>query len=886
MYKLLKVFILLFVLCLLDNNVLYIKSGLFFANVYADSPTTVKEEAKLQEDRQAAGYDTIKTSDRASNPMCLGGVVIVLVTVAAAIGLILAQAYIIGAAVLLGAIASSVMLFGCLYAFVRNPVLRNVDGNYKECAEALQPLIKNDSETPFLCPNNNYKICSTKTTDGPINNESKGLKAKECEHNWPQNKAPYGEYIEFCHRNALGGLRINEDINTVLDSREIEFSKWPGLVNAKLVVGGEIKCATLANGESTNIHGVTYKASYRGGNLCVDAWGLGSTPWLPQSQIGCHLRNPAPPPPMCERSKKMADGSWDNTSCFNCYIAPACYGGSSGYTHAFLPMTSTVVECVKESLENVLNGNCTNVKIGAETEGFLVIARKRLAAAVQAVIVLAIIIFGFKLMLGAVQGPQEWGMFIIKIILIIFFALGTGMQFYYGQLIKLSTGIADIVQSAGGIKEICDFKTSDYKNIRKKFNTASFTANEQTCYNRILGEGNIHDISAAGDFTMRECNLRDPRAFLARLEVNDYSYLAIWDRLDCRMSFYLGQSLISVGAIAGGTAVTAIPVVGGILAIVLALVYAGQILIAIIAFIFIFMMILTMIWMAQLFIIALIILSILALFAPIFIPMCLFQITKNFFDAWIKELITYSLYPVILFGFLSLTFSVFDTLFFTAYKPTDGSSATTLVFKREVSSQGTRSVFNYYLDPGDQCSNPAKENILACIINSISFVTKPLILGIDVTSANIGGDTSIFWQKLGMMALMGFLFWHFLGILGSLAAELAGNFRGDISKNVMSPQAMAKRALATAIRVGKAIATEGESEVERAKGDAMERLKTGNKPDQGLSEDQKVDKEFNKQTGEAVSKIGGQGDAGGDSSNASGQSGGDGSGGTPTNTGG
>lgn len=816
MSRLLKAVLFLFILVLLDNNVLCIKSGILFSNAYAeDKPPKMK-------------------GGEASFPACgVEGIAVAIGLLASAILVFIAAvaggpiAWGLAIIVLTATVIASLGLIACLWSFVRNPVLRDEEGNYRYC-EDLTPINPADPSSFKICRSMKFETCTVKSTNG------KGRDDAGCHYSWPRNKSPYGKHIEVCFRQPLGSICVSS-CRDRLDDRETDLGKYKPFGNAdvtplidmKAIVGGALTCKTLKDGESANIGIYKYTARYKEDKLCAYV----SSAEIFTSEVGCQIRNPSPPTPMCKDSVprcNTADGTcssssseiiyYDNSKCFNCYISPSCYGESGLFSHAQMSMTSMVVQCVKESLNNVLIGNCN---IG-EKEGFLVLAQKRLKDAVQAIILLSIILFGLKLMLGSLQGAHEWGLFAVKVSLIIYFTIGDGMVTYYYRLLDLSVGLSDIVQKAGGNQTICNFDTSDYNYLVLKKGQNFDNSAEKACYASIMANGSI---SSGTDLSLLlnsypNCNPSaiDTGAFLAKLEFKDFSYLAIWDRLDCRIMFYLGSPLSSEGILSfgtvGGVVAAAAPMLL-ILLIPLAFLFVGQILISIVTIAYIILMILVIIWITHLFILSLIALTIVILFSPIFIPMALFQVTKNFFDGWLKEVMSYSLYPVILFAFLSLMFSVFDQLYFEDLK-----------FKKVASdpSSSSRRIYTFALDPSDQCktTNAQGENrgetVLACIIQGVGFKNVTLILGINVTGgAHKDAAARVMWSKLGMMALMLFLFYHFLGILGGLAAELVGNFRADMSKHVSSPQAMAMKAVVA----GKAVASGGMS----AAGNAINAVK-------------------------------------------------------------
>ncbi|MBQ4874978.1 MAG: type IV secretion system protein [Rickettsiaceae bacterium H1] len=652
-------------------------------------------------------------------------------------------------AALFGIVTGAAEFFACTNGFVRHPVLRwENTGKYKKCKNP-EDLFPGDSNSGKVCKSQEY--------------------VDESDYKWPENKAPYSDYIEICHRYALvpfpmfnfDGLTDREyefGLKGDFTEKEIKDKTKDDIVKMKEWVGDPSgpTCKTLKSGESADINGTTFKAYEDGGRICVDAVGLfGGDFWPFPPTIGCHAKAPSPPAPMCEKSVPTefdAKGraiKYDNTKCFNCYISGACYSQISLAARAPHPITSVVVQCIKESLANLVAGQCSvaSGQTSSQQDGFLAVVQKRLKTTVTAVLVLAIALFGIKMMMGhAIQGPHEYFMLLIKFALVIYFSLGDGMQVYYNYLIKLSVGLSDLVLSAGGNNQVCNYNTADYiKN---------------------LGSGD-----------------------------KDYSYLAPWDRLDCRIGFYLGNGF----AIGGGAASTAAIIaaatapVFGILLLIIPAIFSSQILMAICVAFFVFMLLLTVIWIVHLFILSLIALTIVSIFAPVFVPMVLFQATKGFFDGWVKQVMVFSIYPIVLFAFLSLCFSVFDKMYFSDLQFTSKTK------NKEVGKGKTR-LIEYFIPDYTGCTN--NPNIIACVISGVKYTHSNLFLGIKVTKAEIDHEGSKkIWQNFGMMGLMAFLFYHFLGVVGSMAAELSGSFRADLSQGTSGPKQMAAKIEAGAMKV-------------------------------------------------------------------------------------
>ncbi|MDG7052383.1 MAG: type IV secretion system protein, partial [Wolbachia endosymbiont of Alcedoecus sp.] len=680
------------------------------------------------------------------------------------------------------------------HSFVRHPVARDHDGKYKNFK------LKNTSYSDYT--DKNYQ-----TEDEYLSalREKSGKDGKQTEkeilnftnwdvvnvnrenYYWPKNGAQYSDYIEICHRNPLtfGKLfQSYEEIEKDFDVREKELNYGKEGWSPK--VDGDLECKVLKAGQSETIHGSTFKAVRKMGRLCVElesvsTLGIKMTPWPQGVDMGCTELPPEPIAPMCEKSlmifknkdskgedkvdlsdsgnkdyktiirEKEKEGKifagYDNAGCFSKYVSKACYNQAGSKSLAPVPITSMIVQCIKESLDNLVAGYEDGEEGGQKKGSFLSVAQKRLKNTVTAVLVLALILFSIKAMSGGVRSPQEMYMLIIKFALVIYFTTGDTMSRYYGELTKLSNGLSEIVLKASSeSKGICNYKAgTDYEYIRNE-------------------------------------------------EKRSYSYLAPWDRLDCRILFYLGAPLDGIGGKIGTGSVGILAVLLGAAPVLLAagsiigIIFAGgQILVALVCIFMAVMMMMVILWMCYVFILSLVALSVIIILSPLFIPMVLFQHTKGYFDGWLKELITYSLYPVMLFAFLSFMFIACDKIYFGE-----------LIFEEEkIRILGNeKQWFKWFKLKSGECDN--RKDTLACMMQNYSFKKSSVLGLLDFTYMEF--SSSLIGELL-KLALILFLFYHFLNILPGMAAELSGNYRAALGSGATPGKMMSK-----AFSAGKAIA--------------------------------------------------------------------------------
>ncbi len=770
-------------------------------------------------------FNSTGSFSRASNPDCgafktaaaLAGIAIAVGAIFTGIVLIGSSAGLFTALVIVGMIAAIVGVWKaiggivvCEHSFVKHPVARDHDGKYKN--------FKLEDTGYSGCTNENYQTeeeyfsCLQNKAWEDVNKKDYDGKRAEKEalnsnvqestesYYWPKNGVQYSEYIEVCHRNPLtfGNLFNKKDFDFRKETGYIDFDvreKDTGYVDGSwsTKVDGELKCKVFKAGQSEPIHGATFKAVRKMGRLCVELasvkmLGIEMTPWPQGVDMGCTELPPDPLAPMCEKSVmifKNKDGTgeekvpignnddyktiirskekrlngqggkifvgYDNAGCFSSYVSEACYNQAGSKSLAPIPVTSMIVQCIKESLDNLVAG-----KGAPNGESFISVAQKRLKNTVTAVLVLALILFSIKAMSGGVQRPQEMYMLIIKFALVIYFTTGSTMSHYYGELTRLSNGLSEIVLKASSeSKGICNYKAgTDYE------------------YNR------------AGKRV-------------------SYSYLAPWDRLDCRILFYLGAPLDGIGGKIGTGGVATLAVLLGAAPVllvagsVIGIIFAGgQILVALVCIFMAVLMMMVILWLCYVFILSLVALSVIIILSPLFIPMVLFQHTKGYFEGWVKELITYSLYPVILFAFLSFMFIACDKIYFKnlnfeldeSYKNEQPDKS---YEKKQAEISYSKKKQWFKLKDGECDKN---ETTLACMMQNYSF-KKSSILGLfDFTYMEFG--SSLIGELLKLCLVL-FLFYHFLNILPGMDAELAGNHRAALGSG-QTPGQMVGKALSAA----------------------------------------------------------------------------------------
>ncbi|AIL65801.1 Type IV secretion system protein virB6 [Rickettsiales bacterium Ac37b] len=446
-----------------------------------------------------------------------------------------------------------------------------------------------------------------------------------------------------------------------------------------------------------------------------------------------------------------------------CYVGTSCTSLASRYSLSFFPITGALMQCVRETIFKVFVDPASCAGTNGMNANLFPTFQNNMRKIVQILVALTIIIFGIKIALGGnIPKNSEIFIFIIKIILVAYFAVGiynsdTGR--YEDGLTKhiipgfvgAANDLSNMMFQAGGSQGLCKYNVSEYKS--------------------------------------------------------GYSYLALWDALDCRIAYYLGFNNASNLAGVG---------LSLIFSFIIPALFSFQIIFAVFCILFSIFVISIAVYFVHTFIIALIALSIISYLGPIFIPMALFGITRSYFDAWLKLMFSFALQPVVISAFMALMLTIFDQIFY-------GSCTwKTIVLPL---TKFKFFVLNPSLDPA--CINTFGYNMdLVSKSNSILEFTalffKVSILNISVMVKLIKGMLAV--------TLFAYLFYSFGKMLSGFAAEVSGG--PSLGAMAVSPNAVVDAAIDLAMKYADAktggAASKAKGGVEAAGGDGSDsRPRTG-----------------------------------------------------------
>ncbi len=438
----------------------------------------------------------------------------------------------------------------------------------------------------------------------------------------------------------------------------------------------------------------------------------------------------------------------DSLTCRN--IGKICYMGASR-SQSLFNFSGLAIDCLKESLDKIFYQITTCGAVGDTNLQLLnpfASFQKRLKQGIIGLISLYIVIYGINLALS----PSEYGaqdqiaIAIIKIIFVIYFAIGIGDFFQQGKetsrngmteyalpiLTSMGPAFAQMVFNAGGSKGLCEFSSDRYPP--------------------------------------------------------GYQFYGIWDAIDCRIAYYLGMGLvyntestlknipsttnnitgnpININDTGNKAAPDSLHKVGAMrfFTVMFGFLMSGNIIIVASGLIFSVIFISICMYFISHYLVCCITIYVMAYISPIFIPMILFKRTKGYFDAWLKVCLSCSLQPVVIAGFIALLLSMYD-----------GAIYKNCEFMRHdyvYSDNSKFSTFELLLPDNnpEECKSSVGYKLLN-YYSGIGWSETSLIL-ISIKSINL--DTLGILIELLYVLVFSIIFYHFSKSIGQFASELTG----------------------------------------------------------------------------------------------------------------
>ncbi|AFB20677.1 type IV secretion system protein [Rickettsia canadensis] len=403
-----------------------------------------------------------------------------------------------------------------------------------------------------------------------------------------------------------------------------------------------------------------------------------------------------------------------------------CYQKAYNASKTAVVMTSPLIECIRQMIARLLISkdvcsfdNVSQViNLASRQDSALFQFQVRMYKIVAAFLTLYVMFFGFKLLLaGEVPPKSEYINFILKMIFVTYFSIGINITPGSGSPYDRLDGM---IQWAfpfllDGINALASWVMNAAPSNLCKFN----------------GPGISYDGSV--------------------------SYIALWDALDCRVAHYLGLDILSTLLVENAYrshdflnfdffSFSAPPYIY----LLIPAIISGNMMLVSLALAYPLLVISVAAFMVNATIMCMISIVILGILAPLFVPMFLFTYTRNYFDSWVKLMISFLLQPMVVVTFMITMFSVYDYGFYgkCQYK---SKLIHNSIENLAQGSTSSRDVLIFYInnDWNDKSQYPTNEDVESCQ-NSLGYMlNNPITTAFNFTKNSVSeivgsksGDTS------------------------------------------------------------------------------------------------------------------------------------------------
>lgn len=445
-------------------------------------------------------------------------------------------------------------------------------------------------------------------------------------------------------------------------------------------------------------------------------------------------------------------------------LAAACRGNSDRISQSMFTFTGKSIQCMTDTLKQnffeaqpgciLQNNNDANVDMSflASFAAF----QEALKVTVRALLILYTIGFGMKMILNQSEFSLESAvMFIIKMILVGYFAVGWGPAYFQDGIKKTENG------ATKWTLPILTQLTSDLASI-------TFSA--------ATGERGLCEFD----------NSRYPKG---------YGYYGLWDRIDCKLGAYIFVKKIFGVGITGKSqfgdnwreipapnlpdtsprpesdsknksqASTAEQIA---MFPILFLMFLGGNWVFFLTMVYFMTIVLSLILgFISMYTVCLVTLHVLVYLSPIFVPLALFERTKSYFDSWVKITLSCALQPMVIACFIAMMLTMFDKVMYG-----------TCEFQRRDYTNGEeyRSTFEIRVP---------RENVGECTM-SVGYVIISYVFGLGQESygailftVNVAKDVLNIWMSCIILAIFTYIVRFFMDGLYNFAADITGGL--DVS---------------------------------------------------------------------------------------------------------
>lgn len=481
----------------------------------------------------------------------------------------------------------------------------------------------------------------------------------------------------------------------------------------------------------------------------------------------------------------------------DCFVAPSCSDPEAQKSISVLPLTGIIIQCISESLTSLFVQDEACTDDGSYTVTSFPVFQDAMRNAVRSCLMLYVILYGLKIVLGA-DAPNKKEMFIFgaKFLLVMYFSVGINIHINEDKEAEYSDGITTYM-------------------LPLYFNGSAELAN------MVYSSGGSEGLCAYDD----------------EVYPDGYSYLSLWDSIDCRILYYFG---IDQSKLTNDIDLSDFEPI--LLSLLLPSIFSFQLIFLVFSIMFFVFFLSVVIYFVNITVISLILMSILIYLAPVFVPMVLFEVTKGYYDSWLKLVTSYALQPMIIAVYIAMMMTIYDQTMFGDCKFTKSYSSVTLgghtrneipIFQICDPANDSACTTSASVCNPDDTDCTTDSNITACE-DTIGYIINPpdggnftkdidaIFFTITILNSNVATDML---NGLVTLCLFGYLFYKFADLLSDLTGELTGG--PAIGASAGNPMALVDKAGSAAMSAAKAAVGGGGDKSGATSGDEGGKARSG-----------------------------------------------------------
>ena len=328
-------------------------------------------------------------------------------------------------------------------------------------------------------------------------------------------------------------------------------------------------------------------------------------------------------PLVCKNTPPIYKPAAANTK--SCSPSSCAMNLTSSNSQLLFNFSGRMMQCVRESLDGLFFENelCTD---NFQLNNFATVTNY-LKKIIFTLLGMYTIFYGIKILLDPEQFKAEEALiFVVKMLLVVYFTVGFQFTSIFANKVTMQpqNGITDVLLPL-------------FRSISTDLSQIVLGASKSS------SEG------------IGLCQF-DPKSY-----PKGYSYFAMFDAIDCRIGYFLGYGMLYDSFKNPSKKSESFPGGGFLLLKVITGLLIGSPVLAIFNILFVYLFLHTLIVrFIAMFMFYTISLYAMFFISPIFIPMVLFEKTREMFDGWLKVTLSFALQPAIVAAFMTMMLTMYD----------------------------------------------------------------------------------------------------------------------------------------------------------------------------------------------------------------------------------